>query len=183
MLALAVCRLRRCAYYPFAHKRCAVVLLLRLYVMYDCNRALLLSLSALLAMQLVAESAIVGPIVAKMKRSSFHASSLPALTHLYTAMALPPSFTGCVPNNPSDHTWAYWIPMLVFETTLCVLAIVKSVQIARAQLYTSKVLSTMLRDTVAYFGGILVIIIANFVIWFAARVSAHILACCGPLTL
>ena len=72
MLALAVCRLRRCAYYSFAHKRCAVVLLLRLYVMYDCNRALLLSLSALLAMQLVAESAIVGPIVAKMKRSSFH---------------------------------------------------------------------------------------------------------------
>ena len=63
--------------------------------------------------------------------------------------------------------------MLVFETTLCVLAVVKSVQIARAQLYTSKVLSTMLRDTVAYFGGILVIIIANLVIWFAARVSAY----------
>ena len=142
--------------------------------MYNCNRFLLFSLSALLVAQLVAETVVIAPIVVKMKGSACCGYFRYYLTRSGTAMSLPSSFTGCVPNPPSDHMWAYWIPMIVFEATLCTLAIIKAIHIAHTGTHRSRLLITMLRDTVIYFGGILVIIVINFGIWVAARVSIAI---------
>ena len=64
--------------------------------------------------------------------------------------------------------------MIVFETTLCVLAVFKAVQITRTGSRVPRLLTTMLRDTVAYFGGILVVIVVNFVIWVVARVGTTV---------
>ena len=58
----------------------------------------------------------------------------------------------------------------MFESTLFVLAIIKAVQAGRNELHTPKILVVLLRDSVAYFGGILAIILTNLVIWAAARV-------------
>ena len=69
------------------------------------------------------------------------------------------------------HNWAYWIPTLVFETVLVSLAIAKLVQISRMETNTPRVMAVLLRDSVAYFGGIFAFVITNFVIWVAARVS------------
>ena len=66
--------------------------------------------------------------------------------------------------------WAYWVPMLVFETVLFALAIAKAFEEFRRQSHTPRILIMLFRDSVAYFGGVLAVILANLVIWSAARV-------------
>ena len=60
--------------------------------------------------------------------------------------------------------------MLIFQSTVCVLAVIKSVQTAAAQYNTPKVMVVLLRDSAAYFGSILSVLIVNIVIFSAARV-------------
>ena len=80
------------------------------------------------------------------------------------------SDVGCLLNNPSDHSWAYYVPMLIFESILFLLAIAKACQTARQEWHTPKILVVLLRDSVVYFGGVLAIILTNLVIIFTARV-------------
>lgn len=60
--------------------------------------------------------------------------------------------------------------MLIFQSTVCLLAVIKSVQMAAAQYSTPKVMVVLLRDSAAYFGSILSVLIVNIVIFSAARV-------------
>ena len=88
----------------------------------------------------------------------------------------PPAFlTGCPLATPNKHIWAYWVPMLAFESTLFMLAVVKAFEVARQEVNTSKILAVLLRDSVIYFGGIVAIILTNLVISSAVRVrcTAH----------
>ena len=87
-----------------------------------------------------------------------------------TALALPASFPGCVPTNQGKDTSAYLIPMLIFQSTVCVLAVIKSVQTAAGEYNTPKVMVVLLRDSATYFGSILSVLIVNIVIFTAARV-------------
>ena len=52
-------------------KQLTVILILRLYAMYSRNRAILYALSLLLIVQIVAETVIAGPLIARLKRECF----------------------------------------------------------------------------------------------------------------
>ena len=78
--------------------------------------------------------------------------------------------------TPTRHIWAYWIPILTFESTLFVLATIKAIEVARHEFRTPKILAVLLRDSVAYFGGIVAIILTNLVISAAARVCSRFLS-------
>ena len=88
-------------------------------------------------------------------------------------------FQGCpsdgVPGqNPIRRLALDFIPMLVFQTSVCALAIVKSVQVAVAHYSTPRVMVVLIRDSCAYFASILVVVLANIVVFAAARVrSTH----------
>ena len=60
--------------------------------------------------------------------------------------------------------------MLIFQSTVCVLAVIKSVQTAAGEYNTPKVMVVLLRDSATYFGSILSVLIVNIVIFTAARV-------------
>ena len=68
---------------------------------------------------------------------------------------------------------AYWAPKLVFETVMFVLACVKAVQtnLLRRQVDPPRILVILLRDSVVHFGGMLAVILANFLLWTFAKVS------------
>ena len=138
--------------------------------MFNRSKALLVVLSVLLVGQLISETVVLGPILMRMKREeSFLCSFVASLIAALTAIPLIPPFTGCIPNNPSRHMWAYWIPMTIFETILLALAVAKCFQLARG-LHAPKALVVLLRDSVLYLGGVLAILICNLVIWSSARV-------------
>lgn len=66
--------------------------------------------------------------------------------------------------------------MTVFETTLFVLALVKSVQMSRPRGdngRTPSIITVLFRDSILYFGGVVTAIVTNLVIWAAARVRSE----------
>ena len=71
--------------------------------------------------------------------------------------------------------WAYFIPMLATQITLCVLALIKALQMASAEYATPRVVVVLLRDTMVYYGSILALYVINEIIWTVARVSSHVL--------
>lgn len=89
---------------------------------------------------------------------------------LAPGLILPPEFPGCIPVIKDTYIWAYWVPMAAFESVLFLLAIIKSVQVARAESNTPRVLAILLRDSVLYFGGVIAVILTNLVFWAGVRV-------------
>ena len=142
--------------------------------MYGCNKALLLVLSSLLATQVALEIAVLSPMVTHdtVGMCSSRSCMCALLTIYLPAIVLPLPFQvkSCGTSHVSSHMWMYWLPMLAFESTLFMLAIVKAARVARGVASTPNVLVVLLRDSIAYFGGIIAIIIANLVLEAAARV-------------
>ena len=154
----------------------AVVLIQRIYAMYNCDKRLLVFLSLFLVVQVITETAVTGPLVIPMKRRLSRSHSLTCADYwCTTALHLPPQFPGCVPVDFSPHMWAYWVPLLSFQTVLFVLAMAQVLIEARREWNTPKLLVVMLRDSLVYFGGMLAIILANVMIWATARVCCAIL--------
>ena len=84
---------------------------------------------------------------------------------------MPGLIPGCLETTHDFHKWTYWIPMLVFESVIVVLAIGKLMEMARARETTPHVMTVIVRDSVMYFGGIFAFMVTNFVIWAAAIVE------------
>ena len=93
-----------------------------------------------------------------------------ALTVRRKAWKLPPMFTGCVAESFRAHFWAYWVPLSVFQGAIVVLAIIKIWETGKQDWYTPRLLKILLRDSLAYFGGAVAIIIVNMLIWSIGRV-------------
>lgn len=92
-----------------------------------------------------------------------------------TVEGLPPPFPTCFGGIPDKHIWTYWVPMLSFEIVLFATALVKAFAVAREESYTPRILTVLLRDSIAYFGGVGAIAVTNLVVWSAARVSPGLL--------
>ena len=82
-------------------------------------------------------------------------------------------------NGLVNHMWAYWVPMLVFESISIVLAVNKSVKIVRTSGGPPQVLTVLFRDSVLYFGGILAIVVANVAICSTAQVRPRFSLTCS----
>ena len=93
-----------------------------------------------------------------------------ALTIGFIAWKLPPIFPGCVPENLHVHIWAYWVPSSVFQGVILYLAINKIWEIGKQNWHTPKLLEILLRDSLAYLGGAIAIIMVNVLIWSVGRV-------------
>jgi len=134
------------------------ILILRIYAIFDCNKRLLAVLLVLYAMAMTTETVLIGLIT-----HQFHSQE-----------ALRAFFPGCAPTNIPEWCWAYWIPTVVFESTLFLLALYKTVQEANGSMTRpSRLMVVLLRDSVMYFGGVMIWSLANFVAWYVDPLALY----------
>ena len=150
--------------------------------MYNFNKVLLRVLSCLLAVQIVAETVVLGPLVARMSGQSATLLFLAVLMRSFLAFKLPALFPGCVPANSDLHIWAYWVPLSAFQGTIFLLAIAKVCEIGKRERRRPQVLVVLFRDTLSYFGMMFAIILVNVLIWSVARVRMAPVHSLGTLT-
>ena len=81
-------------------------------------------------------------------------------------------FSGCLPDYGNARAWLYWVPAVIFETVLVVLALAKLKDISRFENAPSPILEVLIRDSLVYFAGVLAIILSNLFAFALARVSA-----------
>ncbi|TFY60837.1 hypothetical protein EVJ58_g4897 [Rhodofomes roseus] len=123
---------------------------MRLYIMYRCNRALLITLCAIFVVELTVETTIIAEVIYNLK-------------DITLSIDIPVS--GCVAVGIKQWAWAYWVPVMIWEALLLVLSLYRSAQQAREEAGTPHLMVVLLRDSVLYFGGALASILANFIVW------------------
>ncbi|KAJ3518841.1 hypothetical protein NM688_g9384 [Phlebia brevispora] len=131
------------------------ILILRIYAMYDRNKRILWVLLTCLIGELIAELIMVGFIAVRLQTAH-----------------LPAPFTGCIPTHIAPWVWIYWLPMSIFESCLFLLAVAKAAQLT----YTGEgrapsLLVVLLRDSIIFYGGVLSVILTNFIVWKVGRPS------------
>ncbi|KAJ3557048.1 hypothetical protein NM688_g1684 [Phlebia brevispora] len=136
------------------HTAVGLILILRIYAIYDCNRKLLYTLIVLFALTVTAETVFISFVIVRMHTA-----------HMAGWMV------GCIPVHSLIHTWAYWIPMVFFHGLLFLLILVKIGYILSQDGKTSNpgLMKVLLRDSVVSFGGALAFIVLNLVIWSVGR--------------
>ncbi|KAI0928145.1 hypothetical protein AcW1_005486 [Taiwanofungus camphoratus] len=120
--------------------------------MYGRNRAFLITLCVIYSFVLVSETTIISLIVHD-----------PRFIELPVAM-----FTGCLPTNLKPYAWTFWLPMLTFEGIIFFLSLWRVVRIAREGIKTPDLVIALARDSVIYFGGVLIAILINVIVWKTA---------------
>lgn len=91
--------------------------------------------------------------------------------------------TGCVPIDIPRWCWTYWVPALTFDSTLFLLSLLKTIHVSRDPVQQSSLLSVLLRDSFLYYGGVMMVALANFMAWYIKPVrlpssSSHPLLLC-----
>ncbi|KAI0356920.1 hypothetical protein OH77DRAFT_1588791 [Trametes cingulata] len=88
-----------------------------------------------------------------------------------TTLATPPGLTGCY-GITTSYLFSIWIPGLIFEMWLVVLAIWKAIERAREGIVVNgqrlDLLALLIRDNVIYFVVIALGLLTNTIMWFAA---------------
>ncbi|KAH9948659.1 hypothetical protein B0H21DRAFT_732475 [Amylocystis lapponica] len=136
------------------HVSIGTIQILRLHAMYSRNRMLLFVMCTLLALDLGVGTVIIGIVAYNIR-----------------PVVLPPGFTGCVLSHIAPYAWVYWLPMLIMESLLFVLSVVKSLDSMQNNMKMPHIMSVLFRDSVFYFAGVLGSIVLNFVVWNVARTT------------
>ena len=140
--------------------------------MYEGNYRMTGGLVVMLVAHIIAENIFVAPIIAQDKSESpFRIAYKRVVIIGWSVLPLAPFIPGCIGDKGGNDLWPYWIPVLIFETTLVALAIGRSIFYGLSRYGTPRTLSWLVRDSILYFGGTAAFMLANFVIWIAARVS------------
>ncbi|KZP20978.1 hypothetical protein FIBSPDRAFT_954158 [Athelia psychrophila] len=129
------------------------ILQLRLYALYSLNRKVLLVMASFFIVSTASAATILGLVFSKIKTN---AMSLGGLEF-------------CVPSQVPSYFYAYWIPILVFESLLCGMSIARGFQTFR-QRYSvfqsgKHLITILLRDSVIYFLVIFFAYLVNCLIW------------------
>ncbi|KAJ6571410.1 hypothetical protein B0H19DRAFT_660634 [Mycena capillaripes] len=133
-----------------------VILQMRLYALYFLNKKVL----ALMVVTFMISSASSAVIMGKV-------------LHGITALAHPiPGTTFCVPVGVPGYFFAFWIPIIGFESLLCGLALYRGFQTFRAEgtLFQSgrHLVAILIRDSVLYFLVMFATYFTNMLVWVSA---------------
>ena len=137
-----------------------VILQLRLYALYSRSKWILAILSVSFAFTVAASGTIMGTTLNKIE-----STLLRQLAHLHTNYNLSvnrvaysnlvPGMPLCLPIGVSSHFYAFWIPILCFETLLCSLAILRGYLSYKRKeldrLSGRHILEILIRDSILYF--------------------------------
>ncbi|KAI0070290.1 hypothetical protein K474DRAFT_875683 [Panus rudis PR-1116 ss-1] len=86
----------------------------------------------------------------------------------HVAFRLPPTYTACFGTVPYPYTLPYfiqWVPYLTYEIFMFVLAMYKSVLLAREHPETPHLIYVLLRDSLVFYGGTLAMVLVNCLVY------------------
>ncbi|KAJ6478543.1 hypothetical protein C8R47DRAFT_1138733 [Mycena vitilis] len=130
-----------------------LILITRIYAMYSRNKTLLWVLCILFV--LCAAAAVTTAAIA--------VSGSPSTNEPLPGVII------CASLIPPKNIWSFWIPILVFESILFLLAVNKSIRHVYknplGETLTTNFLRIILRDSVVYYFAILVAYMINALIW------------------
>lgn len=131
------------------------ILQMRLYALYSLNRNILIAMVAIFFLTSAAAAAIMQIVISKI---SAHSMTIPEL-----------ELSTCLPDNISHNFYAFWIPILAFETFLCCLALFRGYQTFRSSgtPYQSgkRLVGVLIRDSVVYFFVMFATYLTNLLVW------------------
>jgi len=134
-----------------------VILQMRLYAMYSLNKKVLAVMGGCFVGAMAASAVIIGTVLAKIKA---------------TAFTLTPNLIICAASHIPHHFFAFWIPMLAFETLLCGLALYRgyeTFQSSGSRFRTGRQLvSILIRDSILYFLVMFATYLTNLLVWIVA---------------
>ncbi|KAF9029096.1 hypothetical protein BDZ89DRAFT_732617 [Hymenopellis radicata] len=136
-----------------------VILQMRLYALYFLNKKVLLLMLSTFLLSTAAAGTIMGLALSGIKTSESHVL---------------PGSPACVPVPGSipSYFYAFWIPILVFETLLCILALNRAFTSEGAVFGSARgLVHAMVRDSVFYFLVMFATYLTNLLVWLAGRVS------------
>ncbi|KAJ6468130.1 hypothetical protein C8R47DRAFT_990200, partial [Mycena vitilis] len=116
-----------------------VILQMRLYALYYLNKKVLAFMVGMFVISSAASAAIMGTVLQGVTGSA----------HPLAGM------TFCVPFGVHDYIFAFWIPLVSFESLLCGLALYRALQQSRASgsfFHSSRhLVDLLIRDSLLYF--------------------------------
>ncbi|KAJ7131507.1 hypothetical protein C8R43DRAFT_659575 [Mycena crocata] len=135
-----------------------VILQMRLYALYFLNKKVLALMVATFIVSSATSAVIMGTVLSGI---TAHAHPLPGTTF-------------CVPVGVSDYFFAFWLPIIGFESLLCGLALYRGFQTFRASgsLFQSgrHLVAILIRDSVFYFLVMFATYFTNMLVWVSAPV-------------
>ncbi|KAF9447562.1 hypothetical protein P691DRAFT_706549 [Macrolepiota fuliginosa MF-IS2] len=143
------------------------ILQMRLYALYSLNKKIL----ALTATMFIIASSISAIIMGKVL------ASMTVTAKPFAILGIEPfrDLVFCAPSNISSKFFAFWIPMLVYECLLCVLALIRGFQTFRSDgtLFRSgrRLVAILIRDSVLYFIVITSTYLTCLLVWITAQQS------------
>jgi len=131
-----------------------VILQLRVVALYYTNKKVLLFMLATFLAASAAAATIMGKVLATMTSRSHDI----------------PGFPFCVAYDVSDHFYAFWIPIIFFETFLCALALYRGWQNyhirSRTHFSGERIFEILVRDSIMYFLVIFATYLVNLILFF-----------------
>ncbi|KZT20881.1 hypothetical protein NEOLEDRAFT_1140217 [Neolentinus lepideus HHB14362 ss-1] len=130
-----------------------IILLLRLYALYQLNRRVLFFMLAAFIVSVGAAATILGLVLVRV---SAHSQLLPGVPF-------------CLPLDVPSWFYTFWIPLLAFESLLCGLALIRAFGYFRARptMFQSGryIVNILIRDSVIYYLIVFATYFANLVIF------------------
>jgi hypothetical protein len=134
----------------------AVVLQLRIYALYYLNKRVLLLMSAAFLASSATSATLMGIVLSKIKGTTLSLLTFVTELAIFSFPVIPiPGFPFCVASNISHDFYAFWIPILAFETFLFTLALFRFLKYphspSTAHLYVIQLFRVLIRDSILYF--------------------------------
>ncbi|KAG7086969.1 hypothetical protein E1B28_002885 [Marasmius oreades] len=129
------------------------ILQMRLYALYSLNQKVLIAMVATFILTSATAAAIMGVVL----------SNLTAISLQLQGVVV------CLPLTVSSSFYAFWIPILAFETVLCCLALFRGYQTFRTSgspfQSGRKLVGMLIRDSIAYFLVMFGIYLTNLLVF------------------
>jgi len=137
-----------------------IILQMRLYALYSLDKRILVLMGSCFLLTSTASAVIMGSILSQITVSSFR---------------LMPGLVFCVAGNIPDYSYAFWIPILAYESLLCGLALFRGFQTFRSSASPFRsgkyLVSILIRDSVLYFVVMFATYLTNLLVWIIASES------------
>ncbi|KAI3616519.1 hypothetical protein WG66_011600 [Moniliophthora roreri] len=138
----------------FACMIAEIILQMRLYALYFLNRRVLAIMVTTFILTSASAAAIMGVVLSGVEAKS----KIPFI---------PTTF--CFPSNVPHYFYAFWIPILTFETVLCSLALFRGYQTFRTSgspfQSGQRLIGVLIRDSVVYFLVMFATYLTNLLVW------------------
>ncbi|KAF7979487.1 hypothetical protein HWV62_42325 [Athelia sp. TMB] len=130
-----------------------IILQLRIYALYFLNKKVMFFVGSFFVLSLAAAGTIMGLVLSNF---STNAETIAGLNF-------------CMPSDVPRYIYAYWIPIITFESLLCGMAILRAVQGFRHHepsfISGTRLITILLRDSIVYFLIIFLTYLVNLLLW------------------